>query len=222
MKKVLIAALFAATLAFAQEAPHGGAEAVHPGGPVTQQPGETHGATHGEAAAKQGEGHEAAPMPNEIWWKWANFALLAIALGYLINKHAGGFFASRTEEIRKGIEESTRTREEAEARAAEIERRVGNLSAEVDQIREQSREELARERQRVQTETEAQLRKIQAQSEAEIDAAARLASKNLKAHAAQLALELAEQQLAQRLNQPAQDELTQAFVADLRQKTVKN
>ena len=64
-------------------------------------------------------------MPNEIWWKWANFAVLAAGLGYLVAKNAGPFFRSRSEEIQKGIKDAAQVRAEAEARASAIEKRAG-------------------------------------------------------------------------------------------------
>src|SRR4051812_23186572 len=49
-------------------------------------------------------------------WKWANFLILAGALGYLIGKNAGPFFAARTASIRKDMEDSLAQRQAAEAR----------------------------------------------------------------------------------------------------------
>ena len=220
MKRIALTMLFAAILALGQEhakppardghASAGGAEAVHPGGPAE---------THAEAAAKQGEGHQSAPMPNEIWWKWANFAILAAVLGWLIRKNAGPFFAARTEAIQGGIAEASRVRAEAEARAAEIERKVGNLSVEVEELRQHSREEIAREGERVRAATEATIRKVQAQSEAEIASAAKHAAQELKAYSAQLALELAERQIRERMTPGTQEQITDAFLSELRGKT---
>ena len=139
-------------------------------------------------------------------------------LGYLISKKAPEFFRSRTEEIQRGIAESARVRQQAEARAAEIEQRVSNLAAEVEQMRARSREEIARESERIRLETEAAMRKIQAQSRAEIESAVKHAAHDLKAWSAQLALEMAEQQIRSRMSQPEQDQLATAFVSELRQK----
>jgi F-type H+-transporting ATPase subunit b len=196
-------------LALGQEASHGGAQAVHPGGPA---------GTHAEAAAKHGEGHAQAPMPNEIWWKWANFAILFGLLGWLISKHAGSFFRSRSEAIAAGIAEATKTRQEAEARAAEIERRVGNLSVEVEALRSQSRDEIAREGERIRVETEAQIRKVQAQAQAEIESAAKHAAHDLKAWSAQLALQQAERQIRDRMTPDKQERLADSFIHELRPK----
>jgi F-type H+-transporting ATPase subunit b len=158
-------------------------------------------------------------MPNEIWWKWANFAVLAGLLGWMIGKNAGPFFRARTEEIQKGIQDAAQVRAEAEARAAEIERRVANLSGEVETLRMKSKQEISAEGARVQAETQAQLAKIQARAESEIASAAKHASLQLKAYSAQLALELAEKQIKQRLDAPTQSDLAAAFISDLREQS---
>jgi len=210
LKQTLVAAVFAVTLAvvpvsFAQE-PSGGA------GP------DTHGAEHAAAANEHGEHQAEAELPNEIWWKWANFALLVAGLGYLISKKSPEFFRSRTEEIQRGIAEATRLRQQAESRAAEIEQRVSNLAAEVEQMRARSRDEIAKESERIRVDTEAAMRKIQAQSRAEIESAVKHAAHDLKTWSAQLALEMAEQQIRSRMSKPEQDQLATTFVSELRQK----
>ena len=192
MKYVVGIALIAASLAFSQ----------------AHEPAAPHGETHSEGEA---------PMPNEIWWKWANFAVLVAGIGYLAGKHAGPYFRSRSEEIQKGIRDAAQVREEAEARAAAIESRIGNLSGEIEELRTKSREEIAAEGARVQNETEAQIRKIQAQAEMEIASATKNATLELKAYSARLALELAEKQIRQRLDPATQEDLVNAFVHDLRQ-----
>lgn len=223
--KTLFVVLLIAVLSLAQE--HAPAAGERPAGerPVGDatghaqapiQPSASAEQAHAQVEAKHGEGHEEAPMPNEIWWKWANFAILAGGLGYLIGKNAGPFFRSRTEEIQQGIREAAKVRAEAEARAAEIEGRIGNLAGEVEALRARSKEEIAAEGTRVQAETQAQIAKIQSQAEAEIASAAKNARLELKAYSAQIALDLAERQIKQRLDQKTQEALTDAFVRDLR------
>lgn len=207
MRYVWLAALFAATLVFGQE---GGAHAA----PAAEAQGAPAGHESGAA--------EHAEDPYQIWWKWANFAILAGGLAWLAVKYGGPYFRERTASIQSGILEATRMREEAEARAADIERRVGNLSAEVEHLRSQSKAEMAREAERVRAETASQIAKIQAQAEAEIASAAKHATRELKAYAAQLALAMAERQIAARMDDNMQDGLAASFVRDLKNNPVVN
>lgn len=225
MRTLLGIALLSTVMALGQE--HGAAPAAeHPStaplgddtghAQAPMRPSASAGQEHAQAAAKHGEGHEEAPMPNEIWWKWANFGVLAAGLGYLIGKNAGPFFRARTAEIQQGISDAAKVRADAEARAAEIEARVANLAGEVEALRVKSKEEIANEGARVQAETETQIAKIQSRAEAEIASAAKHASSQLKAYSAQLALDLAEKQIRQRLDTQTQTELAGAFIDDLR------
>jgi F-type H+-transporting ATPase subunit b len=161
-------------------------------------------------------------MPHELLWKWLNFAVLAGGLGYLIGQNAGPFFKSRSEEIQKGIRDAAAIRADAEARAADIERRVANFSSEVEQLRRQSREEIASEGARLSAETARLIEKIQAQAEQDIDAAATQASHQLAAYSAELAIKLAEQQIRDRMTPAEQNAQVEQFVGDLRGKAALN
>ena len=160
-------------------------------------------------------------MPNEIWWKLANFAVLVGGLGYLISKNAGPYFRARGEEIREGIREAAEVRAEAEARAAAIESKLGNLSGEIESIRTAAKAEIASEAARIQAEAEAHIGKIRNRAEMEIASATKHASADLKAYSAQLALELAEKQIRQQLDPRTQEQLADTFVNDLRQEKAK-
>src|SRR4051794_31722894 len=144
-------------------------------------------------------------MPNEIWWKWANFAILIAGLGYLIAKNAGPFFATRSAEIQKGITEAAAVKAEAEARARDIESRISNLAGEVEALRKRSQQEIAAEGARISAETAETVAKIQAQAQQEIASTVKNASLELKAQAADLALVIAEQQIRNRLTPSTQD-----------------
>jgi len=89
-------------------------------------PGFAQEAGHEKAAA-----HEKKDEGGLEIWKWVNFLILAGGLGYLINKHAGPFFAARSAAIRKDLEDSLRQRQEAEANVAEVERRLATLESQI-------------------------------------------------------------------------------------------
>ncbi|HYP12960.1 MAG TPA: ATP synthase F0 subunit B, partial [Bryobacteraceae bacterium] len=180
------------------------------------------GEAHARDAVKHGEGHETQPMANEIWWKWANFAVLALGLGYLIGKNAPGFFRGRSESIQKEISEASAGRQEAEARAAALEKQIANLSAEVEGLKAKSREEITREGERIQAESRAQIEKVQRQAEADIASAAKNAAQELKAHSAELAVQLAARQIENRMTEQVQENLTDGFIEDVRRKAALN
>jgi F0F1-type ATP synthase membrane subunit b/b' len=139
-----------------------------------------------------------------------------------VAKNAGPFFRTRTEEIQKGIREAAAVRAEAEARAAEIEKRIGHLSEEVEALRQKSKEEVAREGERVRAETAQQIEKVQQRAQAEIAAAAKHASQELKAYAAGLAVSMAARQIQQQMSPKDQEHLANVFVDEIRGKAGLN
>jgi F-type H+-transporting ATPase subunit b len=159
------------------------------------------------------EGAQSAP--SMTGWKWANFALLAGGLGYLIAKKAPAFFQGRTAEIRKGIADAAKLKADADARAAGIEKKMAELGVEIEALRAAARKESEAENERLREETARQFAKIQAQAEREIASAAKAARMELKTQAAELAIGLAEKQLLGRITAQAGRGLVAGFVQDL-------
>ena len=149
-------------------------------------------------------------------WKWANFVVLAGGLGYLIGKKGGPFFAARSAKIRQDIVEAGEAREQAEARAAEVERRLANLEAEIAALRTESGKEEEAETGRFGRHTAAEIVKTQAQAEQEIAAAGKAARLELKRYCAELSVGLAEQKIRARMTPDTQDALVRGFVRDLK------
>ena len=172
-------------------------------------------AGHGEAGHGEGEHKSGGPAEVSVWWKWANFAILAGGLGYMIAKNAPAYFATRNEEIRKGLEEGAELQREANARTAAMEARLKNLESEIADLRAKAKAEIANEGERVQAETSAAVAKIQAHAENEIASAAKNERAVLKTYAADLALKMAEEKLRGQLNSQADAGLIQGFLKGL-------
>jgi len=165
------------------------------------------------ATASQQEGEQGDPW---IWWKWANFLILAAGLGYLISKHAPPYFATRSKEIEQSLLEAAKARQDAEARAASIDKRLADLDREIEGLRQAARAETAAEGERLRRETERHLQRIQQQASQEIDLMINGARHDLRKYAALLALDLAEQRIHSRLTKDVQEELMDGFLQDLR------
>jgi F-type H+-transporting ATPase subunit b len=149
-------------------------------------------------------------------WKWANFLVLAGALGYMIGKNAPPFFAARSQQIGKDMTEAAEARKAAETRAAAVDQRLANLEAEIASLRAHSETEAEAETQRLAQHTAAEIARIQARAELEIVSAGKAARLELKRHAAELAIGLAEQKIRARLTPETQDALVRGFVHDLK------
>jgi F0F1-type ATP synthase membrane subunit b/b' len=106
-------------------------------------------------------------------------------------------------------------RQEAERHAAEIDRRLANLEADIAGLRAESQKEGEREAERMRQRTAAEMAKIQVYAEQEIAAAGKTARAELKRYAAELAIGLAERKVRTRINSEVQDGLVAGFVHEL-------
>jgi F-type H+-transporting ATPase subunit b len=175
---------------------------------------EPHGEPKGESKA---EASEPDPM-----WKWINFGLLALGLGYLMWKALPPFFKSRTSDIQKDIIEAQATKRDAEQRAAAIEKRVSALGADIEAFQARSRTEMEQEAARIREETARMIEKVQKQAGNEIETAGKNAQRDLKAYAAKLSLDMAEQRIRTRLDTATENGLVDDFVKDLQAEGSKN
>jgi F-type H+-transporting ATPase subunit b len=168
--------------------------------------------------AKTATDNEPSPV-----WKWANFAILAAGLGYLMAKNLPPLFASRTKEIQQGISESQQMKLDAERRSAEMDARLSALGADVEKFRTQSAAEMQQEGDRISRDTAAQIKKIEQQAAVEIESVGKTARRQLKEYAAELSLGLAEESLRGRMDNATESALVDDFVRDLeRQASQKN
>jgi len=172
---------------------------------------------------------ENPPAPNQateqgdpwLGWKWANFAILAIGLGYLISKQAPVYFRQRTHEIEQAISDAAKVKKDAEAEAARIDARLASLKSEIEALRQTARAEMTAEGERISRETEQRLAKIQDQAAQEITLMTRAGRYELRKYSAQLALDLAEQRIRSHITKETQDGLVDGFLQDLHSRTTR-
>ena len=132
-------------------------------------------------------------------WKVVNFAILAAGLGYLLAKNLPPFFHSRTSSIQKEIAEAQKVKQESERRAAEIDKRVSAWAP-------TSKRFACNPAPRWSAKASASARKppphpqAQHQAQIEIESAGKTARRELRAYAADLALDLAGQRIRARLD----------------------
>ncbi len=150
-----------------------------------------------------------------LLWKVANFVLLAGALGYVIYKKGGPFFAARTEAVRRDLEDAARANREAQERYAAVERRLANLGVEIETLKTQARAESGAEGERMRAESERAFGKIRVQLEQDIASAAKAARQELRVYAAELAVGLAERRIRERLTPDSESALLGAMLKDL-------
>ena len=124
-----------------------------------------------------------------------NFAVIAGVIVWAGRKFLPGIFRDRTAAIQKAMQEAQRASEEARRKLAEIETRLQQLDIEIGAIRDAAEKEGVAEERRIKAAAEEDARKIVASAEQEIEAAAKAARRRLTAHAADLAVGLAQKQI---------------------------
>jgi F0F1-type ATP synthase membrane subunit b/b' len=154
-----------------------------------------------------------------IWWKWANFAILAVGLGYLIGKNVPPLFRKQSDEIHQAMAEAAKIKQEAAAYAASVEARLANLQREIESLRQTAHSETMAEGARLRGDTDRHLQRIQEQSVQEIALMTRGAKAELRKYASELAIGLAEQRVRSRMTPEVQENLVSEFVTDLNRRT---
>ena len=163
-----------------------------------------------------GAEHEgAAEHGPSMLLKWVNFAILAGIFGYMIAKMAPAFFKGRDEEIQRDLRDAAEMRRSAEAKTADIEKRLSTLDSEIETIRMGASKELETERLRIEHETEAALLKLEHAAAMEIDSTTKNAIAELKSYSAKLALELAETKIRGQINAEIEGQLINGFLKRL-------
>ena len=144
-----------------------------------------------------------------------NFAVIALAIVWFSRSKLPGMFRARTASIRKTMDEAQRASAEAQRRLSQIEGRLAKLDGEIAAMRSQAEAEASGEEARIQAAAQQEARKIEEQVGQEIEAAARLAQRDLKAYAAELAISLAEKRI--QVDASTDRALVESFVGQLGQ-----
>lgn len=166
------------------------------------------------AAAVEGE---------EAGWGWwfdgigraVNLLILFGIIYYFAREPLKNFFLKRRADIQREIRESRQAQAEAEKKLASIEERLKNLDSELAAMRAEAEREAALERRRILEEAERDAEKILSMARREITVLTRAAQKKLKEDAAQLSVELAEEQIRKEMTEQDEHRVVDRFFVKL-------
>jgi F-type H+-transporting ATPase subunit b len=156
-----------------------------------------------------------------IWLDIGRVFNLALVVGLLVwatRKPLANFFSGRTQAIREQLEEAQKARKVAEEKLAEIESRMSRLDDELQEIKNSSEKEAREEYQRLVEAAGQDAEKALERSRQEIDAMTRTARQELKLHAAELAVKLAEEKIRGEITDADHERLLARFVTGLGEK----
>lgn len=166
------------------------------------------------AHAAEESGNTTTERANEIF-KWINFAIVAGLIAWVFLKLTPPFFRKNAENISAAIAKATAAKAEADRQLREAEDKLARLEQEVAQLRATAQREAASEADRLRAITQSDIHKVGLAGQAEIEAAERAARLQLKAIAANLAVDGAQSLLVKQLTPQAQESLVAAFVKSL-------
>jgi F-type H+-transporting ATPase subunit b len=172
-------------------------------------------ADHGAAASHAAEGEHGESILVTLA-RVANFAILAGIIYWFARKPLAEHLASRRAQIRKDLVDAAEMRTTAAARLADIEARLAALPGELEQLRTRSAEELEAEKGRIRAAAEVERDRLVEQARREINAQTRNARTALRAHAATLAVDVAEARLRATLTAAEQSALVDRYASQMR------
>jgi len=159
------------------------------------------------AGSAGGEGGHVAPWWKDYIWKIINFLILVVLLFKFARKPMQSFFQKRTEMIEKTLNEAKEAKDASMKALQEVEARLRAKDAEVEAILAAAKKSGEQEREAIIAESDRLKAKIMEQAKTNIDFELKHAKEAIKAEAVELAMELAEQKIKEKLTTKEQEKL---------------
>jgi F-type H+-transporting ATPase subunit b len=155
------------------------------------------------------EGGEEAhtPLWKDYMWKIINFGILVLILWKFAKKPLQNFLRQRSELIEKTLNEAKEAKEAALKALQEVEERLKIKDKEIESIISASKKAGEEERERLIAEGYKLKEKILLQAKTNIEFEVKNAKELIKAEAVELAMELAEKKLKEKLTKEEQERL---------------
>jgi F-type H+-transporting ATPase subunit b len=192
--------------------------------PPTEQP------AHGQPAAAEGRGKEAAAhaeggtegegghgeSPLAPIARLFNFAILAGGLFYLLRSPMSNFLEQRGVSVRGDLQKAADLKKEASAQIRQIEEKLRELPGEIEALKRRGAEEIKAEEARIRALAEAERRRLLDQAKREIDTQLHLAERELKKRAGELAVDIATERVKRTITERDHARLVDRYVAQVR------
>jgi F-type H+-transporting ATPase subunit b len=149
--------------------------------------------------------------------KIVNFAILGGVLVYFLKTPLNTYLASRATHIRQDLVTASEMRATASAQLAEIDRKLNALPGELEALKAQGGEDVKAEQARIAQAAAAERERLIAQTRREIDTRLRMARRQLTEHAAELAVQIAEERIKRSITPDDQLRLVDRYAAQLKE-----
>ncbi len=189
-----------------EEVQHSAAADTHSAGTYAAETGEAVSHGEGDSADRSGD-------LKDLAYRCINFTLLIIILVIVFKKtRILNYFASRSEEIKKKLEDLKRDKDEAERKYKEIEKQLRDFEEKRNSILEQYRQEGMHEKDRIISDAKERVKQILEQSEITIQQEIESARSQLKQDIVEIASQKAQDILIKEINDKDQENMLVEFV----------
>ncbi len=145
-------------------------------------------------------------------WRCINFAVMVGLIVYFVSKPIRNALQNRRAEIEKSLADAVAARDAAETKASEYQEKLAKASAEIETIYAAIRREGELERDKILASAKEMAAKIEQEADAKAAGAVARARLELRAEAARLAVELAEELLAKNVTAADQKRLVDEYM----------
>ena len=147
------------------------------------------------------------PLWKDYLWKIINFAILVFILFKFARKPLQSFLKQRTETIEKTLKEAREAKELAEKALKEVQAKLKTKDQEIEKILAASKRVGEEEREALIKQADKLRERIMEQAKANIEYELRHAKESIKAEAVEIAMELAEKKIKEKLTKEDQEKL---------------
>jgi F-type H+-transporting ATPase subunit b len=157
-------------------------------------------------------GHEEVTFMGDWLPRLVNFAIIASVVVYFSRKPIRDFFANRSAEIAKAMQDSREAQERAVAALADLERKIKEMEAETGRMVADAQARGEKDKKALVEEGRTVAQDVQAQVNLGIDAELLKAKAALAAEASLLALDLAEGRIKQKINNQDHERIVKEYI----------
>lgn len=164
-------------------------------------------------AEEGGHGAEAITFVGDWLPRLINFAIIAAVLVYFTRKPMRDFFANRSKEIAKAMQESKEARERAVAALTEMEQKIKDLEAEAGRLIADAETRGEKDRQALVEEGRKTAEEIQAQVKEGIEIEVQKAKSALAVEASLLSIDLAEGRIREKISGDDHQRIVKEYIS---------
>ena len=167
-------------------------------------------------------GGGSGPSASELMWQAVNLALLLGVLFAVARKPITAYFAERREQIKNDMKSADKLLAESKKQFSEWQGKLAELEAEVQTIRDETRQRAHDERDQIVAAAHDSAERIRADAVAAVDQELRRAQVELREEAANLAVDLAANMISEQVDDRDRDRLLDEFITRVEPATIQD